>query len=365
METTIMAKGKTLTELAAEIERRAAAKSDYIVDTSRLEAFAWPTGEIGLRFGDQTTRINEHTHRQIGDALAIPAKYYDRCKAEAPELLANNINEWFKKHPAKQMIRTLDGTARAYLSDKFRPLEHEDLALAVLPVLRELDLDLLSSEITDRRLYIKAVDRKVTRELAKVGAEFGDGGHKIVRVAAPAITISNSEVGQGALSVLVGYYDSWCSNLATFGERSSRKYHVGSRHDIGDEVYALLSDQSRRLNDAAVWSAITDVTKAAFDRIQFDALIDKVEGTKQDKIEDAVQVISLASKRYGLNEGEGKGILKHLIEGGQLNRFGLLNAITRQAQDVADYDRATELERLGGEIVELPRSEWEVLAAAA
>jgi hypothetical protein len=263
------------------------------------------------------------------------------------------------------MIRTLDGCTRAFLSDKFRPLENEDLASAVLPVLNELELDLLSSEITDRRLYIKAVDKSVTRELAKVGAEFGDGGHKIVRVAAPAITISNSEVGQGALSVLVGYYDQWCSNLATFGERSSRRYHVGQRHDIGDEVYALLSDQSRRLNDAAVWSAITDVTKAAFDRIQFDSLIDKVEGTKADKIEDAVQVISLASKRYGLNEGEGKGILKHLIEGGQLNRFGLLNAITRQAQDVADYDRATELERLGGEIVELPRSEWEVLAAAA
>jgi hypothetical protein len=361
-----MAKGKTLDELKAEIARRAAAKKDYLIkDTSRLEVFAWPDGEIGLRVGDLTTRINDLAHRQIGDALAIPAKYYDRCKQEAPELLANNINAWFKKHPTKQLVRTLDGTARAFLSDKYRPLENEDLAAAVLPVLTDLDLDILSSEITDRRLYLKCVDKRVTRELAKTGAEFGDGGHTIVRVAAPAITISNSEVGQGALSVLVGYYDSWCSNLATFGERSSRKYHVGQRHDIGDEVYALLSDQSRRLNDAAVWSAITDVTKAAFDRVHFDSLIDKVEGTKADKIEDAVQVISLASKRYSLNEGEGKGILKHLIAGADLSRFGLLNAITRQAQDVADYDRATELERLGGEIVELPRDEWKVLAEAA
>jgi hypothetical protein len=359
-----MKTGKTLLQLAAEIERRAAAKRDYIVDTSKVIVEPGDTG-IELHFGDRRVEVNTLAHRQIAEVAGIPAKYYDRMLAEDPGLLANNVQTWFRRYPAKQMVRTLDGTARAVLSDKYRPLENEDLAMAVLPVLQDLDLDIMSSEITDRRLYLKAVDKKVSRELAKAGAAYGDGGHTIVRVAAPAITISNSEVGQGALSVLVGYYDSFCSNLATFGERSSRKYHVGKRTDIGDEVYALLSDQSRKLNDAALWSSITDVVRNAFDKVQFNALIDKVEGTQADKIEDAVQVVQLTSKRWGLNETEGKGILKHLIEGASLTRFGLLNAITRQAQDVEDYDRATELERLGGEIIELPQNEWKVLAAAA
>ena len=39
---------------------------------------------------------------------------------EAPELLAQNLNCWFTKEPAQRMLRTLDGTARAYLSNRYR-----------------------------------------------------------------------------------------------------------------------------------------------------------------------------------------------------------------------------------------------------
>jgi hypothetical protein len=31
--------------------------------------------------------------------------------------------------------------------------------------------------------------------------------------------------------------------------------------------------------------------------------------------------------------------------------FGLINAVTKASQDIDDYNRATELERLGGEIL--------------
>jgi len=48
-----------------------------------------------------------------------------------------------------------------------------------------------------------------------------------------------------------------------------------------------------------------------------------------------------------------------------LNRFGLFNAVTRAAQDIESYDRATELERVGAQVIELERSEWRELALAA
>jgi hypothetical protein len=54
-----------------------------------------------------------------------------------------------------------------------------------------------------------------------------------------------------------------------------------------------------------------------------------------------------------------------LIEGGSLTQYGLHAAVTRAAQDVADYDRATELEYAGGKIIELPKTEWKVLSEAA
>ena len=70
-------------------------------------------------------------------------------------------------------------------------------------------------------------------------------------------------------------------------------------------------------------------------------------------------------KRNQLTEGERGGILRHLIEGGDLTRYGLHGAVTRFSADVEDYDRATEFEKLGGAVIELPKSDWmEVLKAA-
>lgn len=373
-----MKTGQTLQGLAAEIERRANAKRDLVAPTAKLhmvEAVYAPYGEEKQNIqphlsvaGQESFSINGVAHDQIGTFTGIPSKYYDRMLKDAPALLCSNVNKWLHESNDKRMVRTLDGTARAFLSDKFRPLENEDLAEAVLPVILDLGLDVMSCEITNRRLYLKVVDPKVTREIAEIGGTWGDGKHKILRgYASPAVTISNSEVGMGALSVLGGVYQDWCTNLATFGERSVRKYHVGARHELAsEEIYSLLSNEARAAQDKAVWHQIREVVKIAFDRARFDQLIDKVEGTQQDKIEgDPVQVVSLAAKRFGANEAEGKGILRHLIEGGSLTRFGLYNAITRTAQDLESYDRATEFEAIGGKIIELPKSEWNTLALAA
>lgn len=386
-----MKTGRSLSELAAEIERRSSAKRDFVANVSQVEmvvqdaqASEPKTAQaVALRVGQEQFAVNGIAHDQIGQHCGIPAKYYDACRERFPELLAQNVNAWLhaqnlpsvargarsNNEPVKRMIRTMDGTARAFLSDKFRPLENEDLAEAVLPVLMDLNLDIMSCEVTDRKFYMKVVDSSITRELGKIGGQWGDGQHNILklRVASPAITISNSEVGMGALSVLAGAYDGFCSNLASFGERSVRKYHVGAKHELaGDELYSLLSNEARAATDKALWMQIRDVVKVAFDRVKFDQLIDKVEGTINDRIEgDPIECVNLAAKKFGLNETEGKGVLRHLIEGGTLSRFGIYNAITRQAQDVECYDRATELESIGGKVIELARHEWQQIAPLA
>ena len=364
-----MKTGKTLVQLATEIQRRAENKKDLVANTKNLAVGVNAEGKVALSVGNaHVYDINSIAHAQIGAHTEIPKAYYDKMLAVAPTLLATNVNEWFDRYPAARMVRTLDGNARAFLSDKFAPdMENEDLAEAVLPVLMDMNLEIASCEITDRRLYIKAVDKTVSRELAKTGAFFGDGGHTIVRVAFPAITISNSEVGHGALSIQGGVYDGGCSNLSFFGERSMRRAHVGQKQTIAEgELYAMLSDKSKRLNNAAMWSTVRDVVRGVFERAQFDALVDKIEGTHADKIiGDVVKVVELSSRKLGLLETEGKSVLDHLIRGGDISRFGLYNAITRMSSDVESYDRATELERIGAQIIELPRADWKVLAEAA
>ena len=57
-------------------------------------------------------------------------------------------------------------------------------------------------------------------------------------------------------------------------------------------------------------------------------------------------------------------MLKHLIDAGDLSQFGMLNAVTRTAEDIESYDRATEVERLGSSVLYLPTTTWREIATA-
>ena len=365
-----MKTGKTLKQLAEEIERQQASKLDLVAPTDKVTAVPNKDGALTLQVGTNGNSrffgVNDLALRQIGEHNGIPARYLDRMKAEAPALLAENINTWMHKEPVPRMLRTLDGNVRAFLSDRYRPLENNDLAEAVLPVLLDKRLSILSCEITERRLYIKAVDQTIERQVPK-GAKMGDGSHVIFDCLSPGIVISNSEVGLGALSVETSVWTKACTNLAIFGQRSMRKYHVGGKHEISDGLYQVLTEKTRRITDAATWSQVRDVVGAAFDEAKFDSMVGEIRQLTEQRIEatDVVKVVKFAEQRFGLTQDEGASVLKHLIEGADLTRYGLFNAITRTAEDLDSYDRSTEFERLGGEIIDLPANDWQEIANAA
>lgn len=365
-----MKNGKTLDELAREIMRQQESKKDVLTTTGALTLFERPAeaGGADLAVGGEPhpVGIKPLAHRQIGEHLGIPAKYYDRMLHEAPGLLVANANHWLHANPTKRLVRMLDGKVRAFLSDGYRPLEYCDLAEAVLPVLLELGVDILSCEITETRLYIKAVDIRIRRDLPS-GKRMGDGSHCFFDTSSPAIVISNSEVGLGMLSVETAVWTEGCTNMAIFKQHSMKKRHLGARHElVDDKLYTLLSDETRKVTDKAIWLQVKDVVKGSFEEARFDARINEMKGMAEQPIEgDPVKVVEFASKKFGVSEGEKTSILQHLIRGGDLTRYGLFNAVTRTAEDLPDYDRATEFERLGGEIIDLPQSEWQEVAKAA
>ncbi len=66
--------------------------------------------------------------------------------------------------------------------------------------------------------------------------------------------------------------------------------------------------------------------------------------------------------RYGLRESEREAVLLRLEESGDLTLYGLSNAVTRMSQDLTSYERATELERLGGTLLNISPREWHALS---
>ena len=205
------------------------------------------------------------------------------------------------------------------------------------------------------------MDRAIQRHVPS-GFRMGDGSHKFFKVPTgeviPAGMMVNSEIGFSKLSVESGWLDSGCTNLAWgFVQGSLHKRHVGARLDIGDELYRELTDETRSATDKAVWLQFRDTVKLAITAEGFDARIAKLVEAAQEKIEaDVVEVVNVTAKRFGLSDGLRSNVLRHLIEGGDLSKFGLANAVTSAANEVDDYDRASDLEKLGGQIIELPRT---------
>ncbi|MPN15226.1 hypothetical protein SDC9_162556 [bioreactor metagenome] len=73
---------------------------------------------------------------------------------------------------------------------------------------------------------------------------------------------------------------------------------------------------------------------------------------------DIPAVIELTGKEYRLNKEENEGVLSHLIRNGDLSLYGLANAVTQHSQDVKSYDRATELESVGFDIMTMSKALW-------
>ena len=74
----------------------------------------------------------------MGDYLNIPRKYYDRMLQENIELLAHNVNCWLHREPKQRMIRTIDGRARAFLSNRYRRIDNIDIAKITLPIIQQM-----------------------------------------------------------------------------------------------------------------------------------------------------------------------------------------------------------------------------------
>ena len=338
-----------------ELDRQQAVKKDMIVD---MGALSMDLGDTGLALqvtgGSMAAQygINDIAHRQIGQTLKIPALYYDRMRTEYPELLAQNVNGWFARTPdTKRMLRTMDGTARALLSDRYRRIDNFEVASAVLPIISGMDgASVESCELTESRMYLKVVNPRVTAEVKK-----GD-------IVQAGIIISNSEVGMGSVNVSPLVYRLVCSNGMIAQDGAVRKYHVG-RANEGGEDFSIYRNETIEADDKAFLMKLEDSVKAAVDQARFAAIVDKMREATEATMEAKVvpQVVELASKEYGITEAEGKGILGHLIAGGDLSLYGLANAVTRQAQDVESYDRSTELEATGYKIITMAPALWRSL----
>jgi hypothetical protein len=264
------------------------------------------------------------------------------------------------------LVRVLDGHVRAFLSDRYRLLDHYDVAMAALRAVRDNEGVVLQGQLSERSMRIKFTTPEVhglieDARLRDVRGffQFGQAGTQESRDIAglerlrpvgpnavyPTVTIVNSETGHGAFRVQYGILLAYCLNTAVHDEIKS-EVHLGGVLPVGVLRAETIELKARAINAEAV-----DAIAAAFNKDRFAEVVGRLNESASTVVPDAVKAVDHVMKLAPVQEGEREALLAYFARDYSQTRFGLGQAVSRLSQDVADIDRSADLERVAGQLM--------------
>jgi len=276
----------TLEKLLIRIKDTNARKQDFIAPTKELqfrtiELDDQPQSEIIIEGnGGEPTRflkVNDLCFDQIAQKNGLDVRTARRLQSEYSkeyDLLTNAI---WQKENSKRMIRTYDdlnqgmnpsGTARAFLSDKFKTFDNSDLLESALPQLMDSDAcwKIVNCAITQKKMYIRLKSEIITG----AGANVND-------IMAHGIGLSNSETGAGSISAFGINWTLACLNgMQT--QNITRRSHITSARD-GD-TWNVLTDETKRADNHSLKLQLRDIVSSYASRDAFDENIEKMKRAK-------------------------------------------------------------------------------------
>ena len=342
----------TLEHLAEQVVSNAKNNKDMIVNTNQMTAVA--NGNVMLHLKNEklnindTYTMNDTCLNQMATKVGISKKYLDKMRDGHNALLQDNFNYWMKNTPKQQLLRTRGCVARAFLSDRYKVVDNYEIANSVIPVLMDGGYEVISSAITDSKMYIKARLPRLEREVTK-----GD-------VVQAGVTISNSEVGQGSVSVAPFIYRLVCLNGMTINDSRLNSRHLTSSQATIDGVYEILSDDAKEKDNTALLAKVRDVVLSTSDEVRFNQNVAKMTDATEIKIKSPKKVIEVLENRYDLSKLEGESILENLVNRRDDNQkfanlWSVVNSITALGNTMDDYDRGTKMQEIGGRLLNEPQ----------
>lgn len=359
-----MVKGRGLENIRNDLRTILKYKHDYIAPAKRT--IMSPSGLIKIPSQGEFLPTR-HALNQICGNYNIPAKYKDKMITnDMIDLLATNVNAWLSISDQKRFIRTVDapyedalgddnarGRLVAWVSDSYRPLDNYDLIEAIYPTLSSLNLRVVSADLTETKLYIKAICSDLRQEVKE-----GD-------VVEAGIVISNSEVGDGAVRISDFIHRLVCSN-GMIQKQAIRRHHVGKKiGDFSEDISKYITDETREMEDATFWNKVKDTVKGMLTEEHFTEIVEGMKETTEVKLKGKIDdVVEVTKKRYDIGETIGEEVKENLIRSSDFTVWGLANAVTQTANSLEEnYEAATRLEEIGGDIITLPNKAMLTIAS--
>jgi hypothetical protein len=319
--------------LIDELESQKPLKWDRKLNAAQI-AMALAENTPILRLpGEELFSITKPCHTQFAEKLEIPLKYYHKMEESAPDLLVSNVNTWLRKNGKDVFIRGLGNSVRAFLSDRYRVIDHLDVLLCALNELQAHDAEIEDCYLSEIEMNIKVKSQKL-KDFVRHKDDLIVGG----------IFITNSETGHKALRVEPRMFRVKCSNGMIVEELVTREIHIGNGDEISDEiVYLSLRRSIREL----------------FNR--FGEIVLLLRESTEAKIRNPQKVIQNVVDQYKLSEAQKANILMAFGAEPEYDQYGIANAVTLAAQKEETWEKSVELEKLGGKLVALPMEEFKAL----
>lgn len=325
-----------LESLIRELERQKFLKWDKKLRSSEIEMGLDESLPFLHIQGKKAVLITKPCHDQIAEKLEIPLKYYHKMEEETPELLTENVNTWLRRNNKDVFLRGLDESARAFLSNRYRVIDHLDVLYCALNELQAHDAEIEDCFLSETELNIK-VKSQTLRDFVRHKDDLIMGG----------IFITNSETGHKALRVEPRMFRVKCSNGMIVEELVTREIHIGNGDEISDEiVYLSLRRSIREL----------------FNR--FGEIVLLLRESTEAKIRNPQKVIQNVVDHYKLSETQKANILMAFGAEPEYDQYGIANAVTQAAQKEETWEKSVELEKLGGKLVALPMEEFKAMDEA-
>lgn len=317
-----------LQAMSEELERQKPLKWDEKIEAVKLEMIPFEN-ELKLQIDgrDKAFNITRPCHTQIAERLEIPVKYYTRMEAEAPELLTENVNTWLKREEKEVFVRGLGDSVRAFLSDRYRVIDHLDVLLCALNELQAYEAQIVECYLSETEMNVKVRSNQL-RDFVRHKDDLILGG----------LLLTNSETGHRALRVEPRTFRVKCTNGMVMEEFLTRQVHLGNGSDEFDEM---------------VYLSIRRSIRELFGR--FGEIVQILRETTEIKITNPQRVIHNVVEHYRLSEEQKENILIAFGAEPEEDQYGIANAVTRAAQREETWERSLELERIGGKVIALPR----------
>lgn len=347
----------SLEDLLAMLKEQEARKLDLVVPSTSMYSEG---GIISLTDDGSMFDPNHTMHGHIASKLDIPMGYYRRMRDTLPDLFDVTVNDWLSTKDISYLIRSfLDdsgsdvGIGRAMLSSSYKVIDNMQILEAMLRTImdKKMGVSVASADIDERRMYVRFQFNDIATDGGLLTENYRNPNNKQVGdTVSSGFTLSNSEVGHGAFSLLPRLDILICNNGMLRNALGMKKTHLGAKLDDGVIDY---SANTKQKNVDLIMSQMQDFIGQISSQEYLQSWVDELNGKVGRELNNPIETTRLVSGMVGMSENETDAILNYFSQSADMTSNGILQAMTFLAHEVESPERQFDIERKASEVLDI------------